>query len=81
MILAHHLLRVDGKRDQHYRRQTWRQADLASAAGLSMIAIKNIERGGVDPESIHNGRDRTRLQRITRAARSAGMRHAARSEV
>lgn len=27
----------------------WRQTDLATASGMALIAIKNIERGAVDP--------------------------------
>jgi transcriptional regulator with XRE-family HTH domain len=27
----------------------WKQTDLASAAGLALIVIKNIERGATDP--------------------------------
>lgn len=29
----------------------WKQADLASASGVSEISIKNIERGATDPRS------------------------------
>jgi transcriptional regulator with XRE-family HTH domain len=44
----------------------WRQADLASASGVSEISIKNIERGATDPRT-------STLSAVARALEQAGI--------
>ena len=49
-VTAYPVLVITGAQIRAARALTaWKQADLAEASGVSLISIKNIERGATDP--------------------------------